>query len=113
MLATLLPEKQLRYVLDKTCSFKKKKGDMWFFGISSTNVLETPIDLLNYCMCEIDIFYLKMRLGFHWMSGPDQMKAFDILKQWFIPNSFKDYEDCGRMDLTKNIKKKNNRKGKK
>lgn len=88
MKATLLPEKQLRRVLEKTCSCKQ--NCVYFFTFNNGVVISFSNYLFDHCLEEVDISIVEPVAGFGWINEPSNLKGFFVLKNWFIPNSFKE-----------------------
>jgi hypothetical protein len=87
--ATLLPEKQLRRVLEKTCYVKQNY--VYFFKYTvDGEIFSFSNYLFDHCLEEVDISIVEPVSGFGCINEPSNLKGFFVLKNWFIPNSFKE-----------------------
>ena len=91
MYATVLPRKQLEYVLKKQ-GYKEDKNMEWHkrtkpYGYCSRR-------LLKFCLKEIGICRLSdfgdNDYAFQWFTDIEELKGLNWDKEWFIPSSFRE-----------------------
>ena len=81
MKATVLPEKQLRYVLKKQGFILLPSGDYLRDDCYFT------VEMFDCCLKELDLTAIESHRLFHYR---DEESRWLFNKDWFIPNSFKE-----------------------